>query len=89
MNGLLAWQYTQIIIFTGVVSFLDPKSNTNKTVLFLNRGDSFGEQAIMTRTLRQTTVISREKIELLVMSDEVNGFEFYMISCPLFSFIYL
>lgn len=25
----------------------------------------------MTRTLRQTTVISREKIELLVMSDEV------------------
>lgn len=55
---------------SAVVSFLDSNTNTNKTVIFLNRGDSFGEQAIMTRTLRQTTVISREKIELLVMSDE-------------------
>ncbi|XP_062613187.1 uncharacterized protein LOC134274962 [Saccostrea cucullata] len=59
-----------VLTGSAVVSFLDVQSNANKTVLFLHRGDSFGEQAIMTRTLRQTTVISREKIELLVMSDE-------------------
>ncbi|XP_069142333.1 uncharacterized protein [Argopecten irradians] len=48
---------------------MDTKTKQAKTVLFLNRGDSFGEQAIMTQSLRQTTVISREKIELLVMGD--------------------
>lgn len=34
----------------------------------------------MTRTLRQTTVISREKIELLVMSDEVISIGFIALN---------
>ncbi|KAL4226239.1 hypothetical protein ACF0H5_014223 [Mactra antiquata] len=41
-----------------------------KTVMFLNRGDSFGDLAILNNARRETTVISREKIELLCMTDE-------------------
>ncbi|KAK3103217.1 hypothetical protein FSP39_017507 [Pinctada imbricata] len=59
-----------VLTGSAVVSYLDGSTSTQKTVLFLHRGDSFGEQAIMTQSLRQTTVISREKIELLVMYDE-------------------
>lgn len=55
-----------------MVSQTDLKAGTTSTVMLLYRGDSFGEQAIMTKSLRETTVISREKIELLVMSDKVN-----------------
>ncbi|XP_063448953.1 uncharacterized protein LOC134728309 [Mytilus trossulus] len=54
---------------SGVVSAMDRKTNVRKTIMYLSRGDSFGEQAIMTRSLRQTTVISRDRIELLTISD--------------------
>ncbi|KAL3851624.1 hypothetical protein ACJMK2_015357 [Sinanodonta woodiana] len=40
-----------------------------KTVMFLNRGDSFGDVAIMNHSRRESTVISRERIELLCMAD--------------------
>ena len=40
--------------------------------MFLNRGDSFGDVAILNGSRRETTVISREKIELLVMGDSVS-----------------
>jgi len=53
---------------------MDRRTNQRKTLLFLNRGDSFGEQAIMTRSIRQTTVISRERIELLTISDTVSDY---------------
>ncbi|OWF34659.1 uncharacterized protein LOC110443900 [Mizuhopecten yessoensis] len=68
-EGHIARGFYFILTGAAVVSMLDTKTKQAKTVLFLNRGDSFGEQAIMTQSLRQTTVISREKIELLVMGD--------------------
>ena len=43
-----------------------------RTIMFLNRGDSFGDIAILNNARRETTVISRDKIELLVMSDNVS-----------------
>lgn len=43
-----------------------------KTIMFLNRGDSFGDVAILNNARRETTVISREKIELLCMTDTVT-----------------
>ncbi|XP_060076881.1 uncharacterized protein LOC132556488 [Ylistrum balloti] len=68
-EGHIARGFYFILTGAAVVSMLDSKTKQAKTVLFLNRGDSFGEQAIITQSLRQTTVISREKIELLVMGD--------------------
>jgi len=43
-----------------------------RTIMFLNRGDSFGDIAILNNARRETTVISRDTIELLVMSDNVS-----------------
>ncbi|XP_033746536.1 uncharacterized protein LOC117331767 [Pecten maximus] len=68
-EGHIARGFYFILTGAAVVSMMDTKTKQAKTVLFLNRGDSFGEQAIMTQSLRQTTVISREQIELLVMGD--------------------
>lgn len=55
---------------TAIVSTME--DGAPKTVMFLNRGDSFGDIAILNNARRETTVISRERIELLVMSDEVQ-----------------
>lgn len=63
---------TSYFIVLAVVSTSDGESQSQKTVMFLNRGDSFGDVAILNGSVRETTVISREKIELLVMGDSVR-----------------
>ena len=55
-----------------VVSRYDPKHETNKTVCFMGRGDSFGELAIINRTTRDCTVITKETSQFLVLRDEVS-----------------
>ncbi|KAK3762783.1 hypothetical protein RRG08_040480 [Elysia crispata] len=55
---------------SAVVSVMDLEKGVAKTVLYYGRGDSFGELAIMNATRRQSTVISKEDIELLVISAE-------------------
>ncbi|XP_045167047.1 uncharacterized protein LOC123530343 [Mercenaria mercenaria] len=56
-----------ILSGSAIVSAMD--NGVPKTIMFLNRGDSFGDVAILNNARRETTVISREKIELLVMTD--------------------
>ncbi|XP_060593908.1 uncharacterized protein LOC132748342 [Ruditapes philippinarum] len=56
-----------ILSGSAIVSAMD--DGVPKTIMFLNRGDSFGDVAILNNARRETTVISREKIELLCMTD--------------------
>lgn len=55
---------------SAVVTVMDKKSHISRTVHFLKRGDSFGELAILHDTVRQSTIITREFSELLVISKE-------------------
>nr|KAG5706415.1 hypothetical protein BaRGS_033176 [Batillaria attramentaria] len=48
---------------------MDLDKGVAKTVMYYNRGDSFGELAIMNNSRRQSTVISKENMQLLVLSD--------------------
>ncbi|XP_052266404.1 uncharacterized protein LOC127868549 [Dreissena polymorpha] len=56
-----------ILTGSAIVSTLE--AGAPKTVMFLSRGDSFGDVSILNNSRRETTVISREKIELLCMTD--------------------
>ena len=49
----------------------DQQSTESKTVKFIGRGDSFGDTSLMNGCARDCTTISKEFIELLVLSDEV------------------
>eukprot|EP00794_Sanderia_malayensis_P008979 gene8979-9937_t len=55
---------------SAVVKIVDRQQNVARTIVFLKRGDSFGELALLHDTRRQSTVISREQIELLCISKE-------------------
>eukprot|EP00795_Rhopilema_esculentum_P008978 gene8978-16619_t len=55
---------------SAVVKIIDRQQKIARTICFLKRGDSFGELAILHDTKRQSTVISRELIELLCISKE-------------------
>ncbi|XP_052778604.1 uncharacterized protein LOC128216051 [Mya arenaria] len=56
-----------ILSGSAIVSTME--NGVPKTVMFLNRGDSFGDVAILNHAHRETTVITRDKIELLCMTD--------------------
>ncbi|KAL8560972.1 hypothetical protein ACOMHN_061186 [Nucella lapillus] len=48
---------------------MDLDRGVARTVMYYNRGDSFGELAIMNATRRQSTVISKDNVQLLVLTD--------------------
>ncbi|PAA86556.1 hypothetical protein BOX15_Mlig008304g2, partial [Macrostomum lignano] len=54
-----------ILFGTVMVAVLDAAAEAAQTVVELQRGDSFGELAIMNRSRRQSTVISRTDCDLL------------------------
>ena len=66
-----------------LVSRYDHEKKANKTVCFLSRGDSFGEEAIMDKVPRDCTVISKEKVELFCISDEVINQQLSCLHCLL------
>lgn len=74
------------VLFPAIVSAME--EGVPKTIMFLNRGDSFGDIALLNNARRETTVISREKIELLVMSDEVGSFIWFMFVFVFFFLIH-
>ena len=55
-----------------LVSVMDLDKGVAKTIMYYNRGDSFGELAIMNGSRRQSTVISKDNIQLLVLTDTVT-----------------
>ncbi|XP_064632602.1 uncharacterized protein LOC135490947 [Lineus longissimus] len=59
-----------ILYGTVVVCILADDKQEARTVCFLHRGDSFGELAIVNQSARQSTVIAKDYIEMLVISDE-------------------
>ncbi|KAK6176728.1 hypothetical protein SNE40_014971 [Patella caerulea] len=67
-----------ILSGSALVSEMDEDRQMAQTILVLTRGDSFGELAIVNRSRRQATVISKEPLELLVLSN--NDFiEIFMV----------
>ena len=58
-----------------VVSRYDKKQDTNKTVCFMGRGDSFGDVAIIDREPRDSSVITKEATQFLVIRDEVTSLD--------------
>lgn len=55
-----------------IISKYDQEKNINKTVTFLGKGDAFGDLAILNNTVRETTVITKEKTEFLVITHSVG-----------------
>ena len=51
---------------------MEGEYGVSRTVCFLNRGEQFGELGLLSNSPRAATVISKEPVELLVFSDEVN-----------------
>ncbi|XP_064632533.1 uncharacterized protein LOC135490891 [Lineus longissimus] len=58
-----------ILSGSAVVVVLTPDRTKVRRVCTLRRGDMFGELAIVNRTRRQSSVISREHLELLVLDE--------------------
>ena len=54
-----------------MVSRYDKKQDTNKTVCFMGRGDSFGDLSIIDHKPRDSSVITKETTQFLVLRDEV------------------
>lgn len=69
-QGHIPQAFYFVLSGSAVVTVMEENENFARTVNFLRRGDSFGELAILHDTRRQSTVISREPIELLVISKE-------------------
>ncbi|XP_001640187.3 uncharacterized protein LOC5520360 isoform X2 [Nematostella vectensis] len=69
-QGQIPQAFYFVLSGSAVVTVLGEHDAFARTVHFLRRGDSFGELAILHDTQRQSTVISREPIELLVISRE-------------------
>ena len=61
---------------TAVVTIYEPQKKTHNTVCFLNRGDSFGEQAIIHQSAREVSVVTKAITELLCITarDFINIF---------------
>ncbi|XP_038068813.1 uncharacterized protein LOC119738141 [Patiria miniata] len=61
-------------IMTGsvMVRVLEEGSDNPRTVVYLNRGETFGELGLVNRERRKSTVISRERVELLCIGDAVS-----------------
>ncbi|KAJ7340503.1 hypothetical protein OS493_003255 [Desmophyllum pertusum] len=69
-QGHIPQAFYFVLSGSAVVTVMAENESFARTVHFLRRGDSFGELAILHDTRRQSTVISREPIELLVISKE-------------------
>ena len=67
-----AFSCHDVIMFTVMVAAFDPVKGLSRTVCFLGRGDTFGELAIINKTLREITVISKSRLELLCLQSEVG-----------------
>ncbi|XP_064629939.1 uncharacterized protein LOC135488914 isoform X2 [Lineus longissimus] len=59
-----------ILSGTVVVTVYDKEAQVARTICFLHRGMEFGELALVTRSIRQATVISKSAVELLCISVE-------------------
>ncbi|XP_071816743.1 uncharacterized protein [Apostichopus japonicus] len=66
------WPLNFYFILSGsvVINVLDEATGVSRTVVYLTRGESFGELGLLSRQRRQSTVIAREKLELLCISDK-------------------
>jgi len=51
---------------------MDDDYSISKTECFLGRGEAFGDLAIVNKAPRESTIISRDNVELLVFGDEVR-----------------
>nr|XP_054750195.1 uncharacterized protein LOC129255905 [Lytechinus pictus] len=71
------WAENFYFILSGsvVVSVMDEGTHQNRTVVYLNRGETFGELGLVNRAKRQATVIARERIEMIV----INGNDYTRI----------
>ncbi|XP_076468704.1 uncharacterized protein LOC143299406 isoform X2 [Babylonia areolata] len=68
-EGHLPMCFYFVLSGSALVSVMDADKGVAKTVMYYNRGDSFGELAIMNATRRQSTVISKDNMQLLVLTD--------------------
>lgn len=64
--------FTFYIILSGtvVVTIKEDNGQTSRTVCFLHPGTSFGELALITRSRRKATIVSKTGVELLCISAE-------------------
>ncbi|XP_013391621.1 cyclic nucleotide-binding domain-containing protein 2-like [Lingula anatina] len=60
-----------ILFGTCIVAIFAPGSEKAKTVAYLSRGESFGELSIISRDKRQSTIITKNYVELLCISATV------------------
>ncbi|XP_013417241.1 uncharacterized protein LOC106178564 isoform X2 [Lingula anatina] len=59
-----------ILSGTVVITVLEENSHVPRTICFLHRGMEFGELALISRSIRQATVVSKTAVELLCISLE-------------------
>lgn len=72
-----------------MVSLVDSDTHRRKVDYFLRLGDSFGEKEINEGIRRQTTVISKDRIELLCLAAVVSVREMYTkLTCMLWQHQY-
>ncbi|XP_067933048.1 uncharacterized protein [Watersipora subatra] len=69
-EGHVAYSFFYVLSGSAVMTSFDQQSTVSKTVKFISRGDSFGEECLMHGRPRDCTTISKEAIELLVLRDE-------------------
>ncbi|XP_072179143.1 uncharacterized protein [Diadema setosum] len=64
------WAENFYFILSGsvVVSVMDEGTHENRTVVYLKRGDTFGELGLVNRAKRQATVIARERVEMITIT---------------------
>ncbi|KAK2163348.1 hypothetical protein LSH36_81g04047 [Paralvinella palmiformis] len=62
--------YYFILSGSVVMTKMDDDYSISKTECFLGRGEAFGDLAIVNKAPRESTIISRDNVELLVFGDE-------------------
>ncbi|XP_033645962.1 uncharacterized protein LOC117305239 [Asterias rubens] len=56
-----------------VVRVMEEGSDVQRTVVYLNRGETFGELGLVNKQTRKSTVISRDRVEFLCIDDVVSS----------------
>lgn len=82
---ILVLSYSFYLVSAVMTSF-DLSTNESKTVNFIRRGDSYGENCFLNGEPRLCTTISKEPIEFLTLKDEVKCESF---ETPDFNFFYV
>ncbi|XP_074646084.1 uncharacterized protein LOC141902317 [Tubulanus polymorphus] len=76
-EGDRPFYYYIILAGSAIVAVVDETRQNSKAVCMLSKGQGFGELSIMNQTLRFSSVISRETIELLCL-DSLDYIDIFM-----------